>query len=317
MAKEIINIYGFSIRENTIYEVKEKPDYNAPEGFIEYGTTKVLTNGISNEEPAAVWNPTMGVWDHGMFVDSPFLRTAIPEATARTKAVEILKEYILDPIEAIKGEGAFDISAKNDSFWNNYNISVKRGIAFNTAIPEDLFQLYILVLSKRLTPVNMISHPEFKTSQYIVLDKEESVRRESDKVVRTVRAYELFGSLKSTNKANLISVLDFAGLKGVSETTSDNTLSLAFKNFIEDKNQGVQNSEEFIKLAEATDKNTKTKLATYSKLKEYYKKGLVRKINKDFYIEDTFIGTSLKGAAEAIVSSKELTKLFASIVDVE
>lgn len=316
MAKEIVNIFGFSIRENSLYEVKEKLDPNAPDGFREHETSKLLINAVDNEEPAAIWNSTIGVWDTGLFLESPFLRGAVPNLEARKKVVESLEEYIVNPIVSLKGDKALDITSNNDSYWNNYRISVRRGKGFNTSEPEELFQLYILVLTKRLTPKDMVSHPEFNQSQYVILDKEQANKVDSDKAVREIRAYELFGALKSSKRDYLINILEFVGLRGVNQKTEDSTLSIAFKNFIEDRLQGVQNANEFIKLAEAKDKNTKDKIHVYGRLKEYVSKGVIERRAKDLYIEDTFIGASLRGAAESIVSDKELTKLFNSI-DVE
>lgn len=313
MAKEIIELFGFSIRENSLYEIKEKLDPDAPDGFREFETSKLLINDINEEEPGAVWNTSLGVWDNGLFLDSPFLRSAIPNLEARQNALEKLQEYILEPIESLKGKGAFDISSSNDKFWNNYSITVNRGKGFNTAVPEELFQLYILLVSKRLTPKEMVSHPEFKTSRYCILDKEEANRKDSDKALRTIRAYELFGAFKNSDRKLLMNMLDFAGLRGVNEKTEDSTLSIAFKNWIEDSNKGVQNAINFAELAESKDKNTKNKLHVYGKLKEYLLNDLIVKNSSGIYIQDTYVGASIKGAAEAIVSDKALTKLFASI----
>lgn len=313
MAKEIVNLFGFSIKENSLYEIKEKLDPDAPDGFRENETTKILTNDVSNEEPGAVWNASIGAWDTGLFMGSPFLRSAFPNETARESVVNTLNKYIVEPIEGIKGAGALNNTVENDSFWNNYRVSVKRGAGFNTGNPEQLFQLFILVLTKRLTPKGMTSHPEFKQSQYEIVDKEASNRSESDKVLRTVKAYSLFGAFNSSDKAHLINVLDYVGLRGVNEKTEEDTLTLAFKHFIEDPLKGIQNAKDFIDLLESKDKNMKTKIYTYGKVKEYLLEGRLTKKQNDIYLDDTFLGSSIKNAAEAIVSDKALMKLFNAI----
>lgn len=310
---EIINLYDFSIRENTTYEVREKLDADAPDGYREYETTKVLVNTVKNSEPGAIWDNNLGVWDTGLFESSTFLKSAIPEATARKAALVKLKKYILDPIEDLKGEDVFDNTSKNDKYWNSYSFDVYRGKTFTTSNPEDLFKLYILVLTKRLTPKELSSHPEFKGSQYLIIDKEESKTKETEKVIRKMRATELFSSYKNSDKSMLYNILDYAGLKGVNERTDESTLMLAFDNFINNKNQGVLNMESFIEAAEMTTKKGQEILYIYGKLKEYYMENIIKKNSHGIYIGDTYIANSFKVAAELIQADKELKKLFQSL----
>ena len=179
---QIIDLYGFSLKEDTIYEIREKLDPDAPDGYVEYETTKALINAVHNVEPAAVWDGVLGVWDTGLFLESPYLIQASPDPTVRAKDLAKLHKSIVEPLEKLKGVGVFDNTSneKNDAYWNNYGIEVKRGKVFNTGNPEELYQLFILVLTKRLTPKELTSHPEFKKSQYIIIDKEESYNKESE-----------------------------------------------------------------------------------------------------------------------------------------
>lgn len=304
MAKEIIELYGFSLRKDTIYEIREKLDPDAPDGFLEYETSKILQDKIYDSEPGAIWNNSLGVWDTGVFEESPFLRQAFPEKTTREKALEQIRVNIVEPIERVKA-GFFNNTAENDPFWNRYLIHIRRTGHFNTSNPEELYQLFILLLTKRITPKNISSHPEFKNSQYVVVDKEETMNKETEKVLREMRANELFAVNKS-NKEHLVILLDYAGMNGITKDTADDTIVVMFKKFLDDKNQGVQNTINFINVAEMTKKKETDMLFIYGKLKELTRKGVMQHKTDGIYLDEQYLGNSYKVAAKEINETKDL-----------
>ena len=75
----IMTIHGLEIRANSLYEIDSKSDANAPDGFQEHGTTKILAADIKDIEPAATWNGAIGAWDTGLTKNSALLKAAFPE----------------------------------------------------------------------------------------------------------------------------------------------------------------------------------------------------------------------------------------------
>lgn len=317
MSTEVINIHGFSIRKGVIYEVVEKLDADAPKGFQEYNTTKYLFNTTYNDESVVYFNDITKSWDTGLTENSVMLQKAIPDEKARAAVIRKLHEHIVEPIEKLQGAGALRQTADNDDYWLNFRIRVARGESFNTDNPIELYQLYLLIVGKKLTPKEMVSHPAFKKSQYVVVDREEAYNRKADKATRRMTAIGRFYQLLSSNKETLVHILNYINIPA-KVTQDDSVLMMSFERFIDDKNNSFQNDKIF---NEAVDfQGTKAgseEINIFNKLKELHSKG-----NKNLEIkagqvsiDGTYVSNSLKSAAEVIRKDKEIKKLYISILD--
>ena len=55
--KEVLfSVYGMEIREDSLYEIQEKIDMSAPDGFQKENTTKVLNENVIDSFPVASWD---------------------------------------------------------------------------------------------------------------------------------------------------------------------------------------------------------------------------------------------------------------------
>lgn len=310
--QEIITIYDFTLKTNTLYEVTEKYDANAPTGYRKLETTKALMEDIYNQETVAVFNEDLSIWDTGLYEESILLKRAVTDPSARKVALSKIKEHIIDPIEAVKGANSLRPSEDNNKFWDNFSTTIFKGKVFNTAEPLQLLQLYIFLLKKSLTPTECVSHPDFKKSQYCILDKELVIDKENEKALRTTKGYGLYWSLKTSSKPSLLAVMNYLNLT-VDEKTSDSSLDLIFKRFIEHPKEGLFNLKEFIQVSEDySTKEGKNVINIYQKLKELYKDGLVELRGKEVYIDGNYIASSFKSAANVINQDKEAKKIFTS-----
>ena len=140
----ILKIYDFEIKKDTLYEIKEKLDTSAPDGFKEFNTTKVLSDIVVDTFPGAIFDEERGIWDTGLYPTSKSLAKAISDLDARTLALKSLKTNIINPIEEEKGEGILDHTSNNNHFWDSFRIECHRGKLFDTAKTEDLLRLYLL-----------------------------------------------------------------------------------------------------------------------------------------------------------------------------
>lgn len=314
MAKEVIELYGLKIYTNTIYQVGEKLDKSAPSGFVERETTKALMDGIKNIENLAVYNEYTKTWDTGLYEESYLLRQAISDDTARSIAVGNIKKFIVEPLNRIYTEGVLRNTSDNNEFWDNLKVNIYKGKVFNTEDPIQLMQLFQLMLRKVLTPKDQESNTLFLNSQYTITNKEEVVAKSEEKAARQMKSYGIYYSLKSSSKENLITLLNFVGLK-VSEDTADTTLDLVFKNYIEDNRNSSTNTAEFIREAEAfATVKGKSIVGIYNTLKDLVVDDKVDMRGKEVYYKDgTFVGTDLKNAARNIAENKELKKEFVEL----
>lgn len=314
MAKreQIITIYDFELKSDTLYQIVPKYDAGAPDGFRKVETTKALIEGIYNGVPVAVFNKYLNSWDAGLNIESPLLKKAVPDETTRKIVISKIQEYIVEPIEDVRGTGSLSTLESNSVFWDDFTVEIYTNKVFNTGDPIQLLQLYSLLLRREIAPKELQNDPNFKNAQYCIEDKESVLDKESEQAIRIAKAYGLFYGLKTTNKEGLIAVLRYVNLN-VNEKTPDNSLDLTFKRFIEDKRDGFNNIVEFIKVAEDLGtKAGKNVIFLYQQLKELYAKGKVELRGKEVYIDDTYIASSFKTAAQTVAKDKKLHELVAS-----
>lgn len=315
MAKELFKIYDFSIKEDTLYEVREKIDHQAPDGYKKEGTSKMLVNGIKNIESGAVYNDLTNSWDTGLYLESAILSNAFPDDDVRASIVKKFKELIITPLEKVQGEGTLRHTKDNNEYWDNFRTEIYRGKVFNTKNPRELLELVYMIMKKKLTPSEHTSNPEFISSQYTIVDKESVQNRKAEQTEKRFEAVGKFEQFLSSNREVLVSIMAWMNL-AVNSEMSNSSLRLMFNNFLEDKNNSYQNTDIFLDTVkmEAT-KAGKDKIYIYNKLKESSLKGKVKQVGKDLFLNEIFIGTSYKNATEAIVADKELKKLFSQVCE--
>jgi hypothetical protein len=315
--KVILKIYDFEIKKDTLYEVKEKLDTSAPDGFREHNTTKVLSDIVVDTFPGAIFDNERKIWDTGLYPTSTALMRAISDSDARVIALKSLRDNILAPIEAEKGEGILDHTEKNNDFWDKFRIECHRGKLFDTSKTEDLLRLFLLLLHKRVTPKEMESHPEFKQpiSLYCIVDKDSSVSREAEREMRKAKASALFYNLLHSDKDGLIQVLDYLGINAAS-TADDSILYTVFGNFISSKEDKFQNDKIFIETVERYQtEDGAEELYIHSKLKQLYVKGKVKHKKGEVWMDDVYVENGWKNAARKVKEDPEMKQIFASLLD--
>jgi hypothetical protein len=312
----ILKIYDFEIKKDTLYEIKEKLDTSAPDGFKEFNTTKVLSDTVVDTFPGAVFDRERGIWDTGLYpTSSSFMRAIQPES--RVSALKSIKDNIIKPIEAEKGIDVLDQNSNNNRFWDAFRIDLQRGKVFDTAKAEDLLKLYLLLIHRRVTPKHMESHPEFKQpiSMYCIVDKDSSVSREAEKEMRQAKASALFYNLLGTDRDGLIRVLDYLGISATN-ATEDSVLYTIFGNFIKSKEDKYQNDKIFIETVERYQtEDGEEEIFIHAKLKELYIKGKVKNKKGEIWIDDVFVESGWKNAARKVKEDKELKQIFTGLLE--
>lgn len=307
MNDTLLEIYGFSIRPNTLYQVTEKIDSFAPDGFKLNKTSKVLHPDVADSVPGAIFDSELGVWDTGLYDNSKALIKAIPSSSERVKFVKDVKKYIADPLVKLKGKDFLSQYEDNNTFWDNFSIKVYRGKIFNTEKPEELLQLYLALLHKQITPSALETNPEFKNSQYCIIDKEDSVDRKLEAELGVMEAQGTFFTLlNSSKKVDLLLILEYLKLS-VTEKTENKVIASLFNNWLKHKTDGYQNYSVFLKtykffLTEDGEKE----VFYYSKIKELIKKGVVKQKKQEVWFNDEYVGSDIKSATKNIISNKDL-----------
>jgi hypothetical protein len=295
----------FVIKSDTIYTVIPKPDPNAPDGFKEHGTTKLIHPDVTNTV-AAPFDVDMGVWDTGFYELSPCLRGM--DKKEQKAHVKLVTEHIVDPVERIKGEGTLHHSAKN-TFYDDFPIALYNKVSFNTADPMQLLMLYLVILGKDLAPKELSGHPQFKKAAYQVVNREKEISNKQQIAIDKGRAIGEFYSLLKSDADKLGILLTYLG---VSTTTmqDEDTFITVFQNYLNDKQDGYRNSKIFLdSLDKFSSKEGEEELYIYDSLNKLYDKGELKTFKQEFFLREHNLGNSIKHAAMFVATKPELKKL--------
>lgn len=313
----IVTVYDFPIKLDTLYEVQEKLDSSAPDGFIEYRTTKVLNAQITDSYSGAVYDTERDIWDTGLYLNSRSFREAFGTNEGANTVLDQIQEHIVKPYEAEKGEGSLNYTQANNKFWDKFNIPIARGKVFDTSKVDDLLRLYLAVIHKRLTPKEHESNPIFKQpkSNYLIVDKEGAIGRQAETEMRRMEATATFYTMMGSNKDGLLQVLDYLGI-AAGTNTDKATLVRVFTTWLDNKTDRYQNDKLFIEAVEEfnTEKG-KDIFFIHSKLKELYRKGKVKFKKGEVYLDDIYVENGWKNSANKIQQDRELYELLSTMID--
>lgn len=295
----------FSIKSNTIYKVTSKVDPDAPDGFVEHKTTKVIHPDVTTSV-GAPYDVGMEAWNTGFYPASPCLRGM--SESEKTAIIKVLNEHIVKKVEAIKGEGRLSHS-KDNPFWDSFRIPLGTEVVFNTGNPIELMQLYLAILGKNLAPKELENHPNFKKAQFCVVNNEQAVSAKQEKDQEKLEANGLFYMLYQSDREKLFNILDYLNIVN-SDKTDKATLSSAFMAHLEDKSpSGFQNSKIFIDTHNKFSTEAgEQELYIYGIIKKLFKKGIIKVVRGTVYLDDENLGNSFKLAAETASKTPELVK---------
>ncbi len=295
----------FSIKANTIYKVTSKLDPEAPDGFVENKTTKVIHPDVTTSV-GAPWDTAMEAWNTGFYKGSECLRGM--SAEEKDSIIKVLTENIVRPVEAIKGAGRLT-HEKDNEFWDTFRIPLGTEVVFNTANPVELLQLYLAILGKNLAPKSLENHPNFKKAQFCVVNNEDAVSAKEERDHERLKATGLFYTLYQSDKQKLFNIMDYLSIVN-SDKTDEKTLSSAFTAYLEDKSPtGFQNSKIFVDTFNRFQGEAgEQELYVYGLLKSLYKKDIVKVVRGEVYLDDISLGNSFKLAAETASKLPETVK---------
>jgi hypothetical protein len=304
----VIKIHGIPFEtEDTVYEVVPKYDADAPDGFRNNRTTKLLDFDAGKNTVSALFDRDLVLWDTGLYKDSPMYRGLSEEA--KNSLGNKIEDLIVKPFERIYGEGKLNPRDKDSEFWNytdstSFKVDLYQGKLFKTKNPLDLLQLFICLSNKDLAPKKHESSPKFRKAQFCIENKEEvrSTKVETDMIDMEVNGK--FYSLLSQPKT-LQPILTYIGVKNINVENKELAITL-FKRFVEDKEQAYQNKKLFLDAVSLeSTKSGRKEIIYYSYLIDLLNKGKLKKEGDSYVIGETEVGSNLKAAAKFI--SKKTT----------
>ena len=310
----IITIDGFEIRTNSLYQLINKPDPDAPDGYVEAGTTKLPSLGNGNTVACryigSVNNTGSGMYDTGLFEMSPMFATR--NKTEVKEIVRKLQEYLITPYEASHGEGLLD--NKNIDFWDHYGVNLYERRMFNTAHPEDLLDLWLALTSYQVVPKGKEGDPKYKFADYCVVDNEKVRDVKEERANLFMEAASQFGMLLAQNKKLLLGVLRYSSIAGVTSASNDANIRAIFHEWLKESHE---NGKLFLKYTEFTSTEDGREIVLmYSKLIDLMHKKVVKKNEDGIVYQHDLLGRDLKEAANNLVKNKDYEELYITLLEI-
>lgn len=308
-----ITVNGIEVTNDTLYQIVPKLDLDAPDGYIQHGTSKLLNNDIKEGAPC-LFNGRKNVWDTGFYVDSPCYAKKTPEE--RATIVEALQKYIVEPYEAVHGKGKLDHknTPENNEFWDNYPNRIKNGTVFNTAEVTERLNLYLVILGFHAVKVNDKS-PTASKAKYCIVNKDEatSVKESREKEKRT--AVKAFFSMLENNKPDLLNILEYLGVINDPTMDDDDLETIVFRYF-DDPKEGFASVSRFLETKKQNAyPKTKEEHQIHADLCKLLRERKLIKEYGDFVLDGHNLGSNLKGAAATIVADVQLKTTLAEALE--
>ena len=319
----VIDVFGFKLdtSEDKIYEVTSKYDGDAPDGFKEHRTTKILNDSAGVNTIGAVYNENFSVWDTGLFEESPMYRDL--SLDDRKAKVAQIKELIVEPFEKMHGTEKLNPRDIESKFWNRVNntsfkIELYKGKIFNTKHPDQLLQLFIALSYKALAPKDKEDLPDYRQAQFCIENRDAVKTMQQEKEDLELRTKgEFYKLLEDPTKLKF--VLNYVGLKGLDTTEEVNkgVVTGQFNRFVDNKQNGYENKKTFLETLDlAKEPEGYKEIGYYKSLQELAIRRVVQKdtITKKFVLGDVELGGTLKEAAHNIVKKKSLENAITEVL---
>lgn len=304
MSKELkVADTGFVINIGNTYRIGPKADSSANEALKRLRTTK-LPNESGVDLQQVPYDEASGVYDTGLYPYSKSLSglASIEEAEGITS---ILEDKVVKPLERLKGPKALDHIAKDGSFWDSYTISIYNGRVLDTNNPQDLMELYHMILYGYACPKGREYeyNSENSRASYTFEDVQKDRKLSDEKNSNKIKAAGLYYTLHNQQEK-----LDLVTYKLGMPTIKDKDGKInidVLNNLFQSKQDGPDSYDfnlDFIAAAEKVGtKKGVQELTLYKKIDELFKAGLITKDYDTYNIGELSLGKDLDAAIAYIL----------------
>lgn len=292
------------------YEVVGKLDRDAPSGFIEHNTSKLLMSGIK-EIRSVSYDDVSERYNTGFEVQSP-CNSKIP-SYEREALVEQYVKLIKEPYERAYNK---DVSAINDTFWagNNdgakpYMCEIYTGKTFDTSNPKDLFDLFH-ALTKGYLCEEGEKDADLQKANYCIKNKNRVIslqeERENDKFEATSTFSILLDTVDADKDDTLYTILEWMQISNIRGADKD-TLKRTFLKLMGNEKTGYDSAKRFLEAynLSKTEKG-KERMEIFSMLSKLQLRRKIEFKRNQYFLEDELLGNHLKAAAEMALLKPEL-----------
>lgn len=309
----LATVSGMKIYSDSIYVITGKMDESAPSGFQERGIAKVPFPGNASVVSCS-WDSRLNTFDTGFYVNSRCYNgmsreDAEKEMNMRIKNIEV-------PYASSTNA---DLSAGNKDFWEVLQVKCYDGRLFYSNDIRDLFDLYIALQCKALTPKEEDGNPDFSNSYYLVEDKTTAVDvRKQRQLDKTEIIYKFMSMLNgdSKTKQNLYDLLLYLDIIHTVEI-DPSMVQYIFTNWIEQKTTNIDDYKNAqSRFLTGVDSDNGPQIIMFHRMiKEMMYAGVVKISPSGVTFNNDTIGSDAISAAIAVVENKNLVERKAQLLE--
>lgn len=289
-----------------ILEIVPKMDYDAPSGFQQHGTTKLLMKGIA-ENHSPIFDEDLQMWDTGFDVIHPS-NARIPQAEKEAR-VEAFNKYIRKPYE---DKFRKELDATNDNFYSEYIYTVETGRKLDTRNEKDRLDLYFMLKDGAVCEEKESDY-YLKKAKYNIRNVKEAQTLEEKKNNTKFEAIGVLSTLLNTFEENegneIYTILEWINITNLRGSDKGAVRNAVMKKF-ENEKIGYDMSKRFLQAYEMTkDDSKKEVMEMFSVLNKLSQRRKIEYKKRQYFIEGQLLGNNLKEAAEKAVTNEELRDL--------
>ena len=293
---------AFHIEGEKAYQIINKFDANAPDGFRRERTTKVLDSDASEQSiPLSVYDSQKRCWDTALDNTSRRLNELFPNKEDLQRHLQDVTKHIYNPLLQIYTKEMLD--SRNNEFWDGYRYKLNFENVLNTKDPEQRAYLYFAVIHGHLAPVDFESEPLFKRcAQFSVENKESVITVSQKRDLERNKAIARFTVLLEEDKEFLEIMLDYMGIPGLAGA-DESFANAIFTNWLsKDDNQ---NPKQFLEIYKNFYKSEagKKELKIYKTLKDMEKVKSIKVTVDGLLFDEEIIGKNFKEASKNVATS--------------
>jgi hypothetical protein len=304
--KQRIKVANTEIVIGETYEIIPKKDMDAPSGFQQFNTTKLLIEGIG-EIRGIVFDETIRRWDTGFEVGSPCNKSL--NFLGKDAQIKVYNDLIAKPYEEYF---RIETDAINDEFWISYNYKLFTGRQFDTKNPADLFDLFHALKQGKICEVGEKDATLQRSANYCIRSREKVItlqeERANDKAEAIFTFMTLLDALNDKDDT-LYTILEWMPLSNIRGAEKD-VLKRTMLKLFEDAKLGYDNARRFLDAYEMTKSPTGMKeMELFSMLQKLSIKQKLEYKRQQYYLDGTLLGNTIKGSAKAAISNPEIRQL--------
>jgi len=278
------------------------------------GTKKFPFNG-SGVTDCVFFDDKKNLYDTG-FYESSWCLQSYSEAE-KEELVPIYVNQIMKPYASFRNADLTPTD-KNE-FWKNFRYEAKVNKEFDTTKPDDLFELFQIIIQGLACEKNEKKPFYRQNAQFTISNPQTTKNKNKERSKTKIKAIQKLITLADGDKDKLDLVLNFVGRESTNKVDKEDLKTIYFE-VINDPKTGVDFAERFLEACEDYETSTgQEKMEFFHAVNELTRLRKIRKDARRGYLTehgDVFLGNTLQDIAKfCIVKDSVQSKAIEELIE--